>query len=266
MFKVAAWGGEHEGEKILLYGPSGMGKTTLATMLPNPIFIGLDDGARRIRNPKTGAAVQAIQGVESFSDLRDALHQRDLFAPGSTLVLDTITRAEALAEGHAIATVPVNDKGKMASNLESYGFGKGYKHIQDQMRLLLADFEPLVRAGVHVCLLAQQSQATVANLEGIDYLEDGPKLSNDKRYNVRTDVLEWVDHALRIGHTNVTVSVNDMEQRVGRVSGETTRAVFTAKQLHFVAKNRVQPVGSCPPIVQFNEPGDDAIWQYIFKK
>lgn len=265
-FSVSAWSGEKEGEKTGIYGRSGMGKTSLAALLPNPIFIGLDDGARRIRNPKTGEPINAILGVETYADLRDVFHQTDLFKAGSTCVIDTATRMEQLAEAHVIATVPVNDKGKKATSIKSYGYGDGYKHLQDAMRLLLADMETLVRNGVNIALLMQQAQATVANLEGIDYLEDGPKLSNDKRYSVRSDYYEWCDHVLRIGYSDVSVSVNDMGQKVGRASGTTKRAVYTAGELHFIAKNRVMPHGTCPQVVPFDSPDDDSIWRLIFKK
>ena len=56
-FAVSVWDGKGEGQKIILYGPNGHGKTTLAAMAPNPVFIGLDDGGRQTRNPKTGEEI-----------------------------------------------------------------------------------------------------------------------------------------------------------------------------------------------------------------
>jgi hypothetical protein len=53
--------------------------------------------------------VQAITGVESFQDLRDALHQPKLVGRGQSLVIDTVQRAQLLAEQHVIRTVKNED-------------------------------------------------------------------------------------------------------------------------------------------------------------
>ena len=78
-FQVAVWGSDNEGEKIIMYADSGMGKTTLASMLPTPTFAGLDDGGRKIRHPITGEKLKNIPGIETFADFRAATQQQDLF-------------------------------------------------------------------------------------------------------------------------------------------------------------------------------------------
>lgn len=260
-FAVSAWTGHGEGEKILLYAKSGMGKTTLASMLPNPIFIGVDDGGRRIRNPKTQEAVQAVEGVATFDDIRAVLHQDTLFPIGCTIVLDTITRVEAMAEQYLFEHIKT-ERGERVDSIEGYGYGKGYKHLLDAIRLLLGDFESHIRRGVSVALIAQESQATVANLAGADYVQDGPKLSNAAKFSVRTEVCEWVDHVLRIGHPDVQVVKDNKNAIKGKIVGATTRAVYTEPELYFLAKNRMN--GKLPPIVTFDEPKDDSIWTFIF--
>lgn len=260
-FVVSEWTGHGEGEKILLYAKSGMGKTTLASMVPNPIFIGVDDGGRRIRNPKTGSPVKAVEDITTFTDIREVLHQDDIFPVGTTIVLDTITRAEALAEHYIFQSVKT-ERGERVDSIEGYGFGKGYKHLLDAMRLLLSDFEPHVRRGVNVVLIAQEGQATVANLAGADYVQDGPKLSNAAKHSVRTEVCEWVDHVFRIGHPDVQVVKDNKNAVKGKIVGATTRAIYTEPELYFLAKNRMN--GTLAPVVTFDEPKDDSIWQFVF--
>lgn len=261
-FTVRPWAGEGEGQKGLIYSASGMGKTTLATMSPEPIFIGVDDGGRMIRHPQTGKPVNAIQGVHTFADIRDALHQSDLFPPRSTLVIDTITRVETLAEAHVIATVKT-ERNETAENLESYGYGKGLRHVMDAMRMLMSDMEPLIRNGVNVLLLAQVAQAKIANLEGVDYIQDGPKLQAQGTANVRTEYCEWVDWVFRIAHTDIAVATANVKATKGKVRGTTARAIFTEAQLHFVAKNRSN--GRYPPCISFGSPDDDSVWDYVFR-
>jgi hypothetical protein len=262
-FSVGAWTDSGQGEKIVLYAPSGMGKTTLASMAPNPVFIGLDDGGRKIRNPKTGEPVRAVMGIETFRDLRDAFGQADLFPAGSTAVIDTFTKAEVLGEQYTFETVKMKD-GPVKS-LEDYGYGKGYRFLMETMRLLLADLDPLVRRGVNVLLLCQQGQATVANLEGTDYLMDAPKLHVDKKgVGVCAEVCEWADHIFRIGHSNIAVTKTDQKATKGKVSGTTDKVIFTAKELHFLAKSRPINGNNLPPIISFDNKADDSLWQYIF--
>lgn len=265
VFSVAPWTDEGQGEKIIIYAPHGNGKTTLASMAPNPIFIGVDDGGRKIRNPKTGQPVNAIPGVETFRDIRDAVGQHDLFPVGSTLVLDTITKTEVLGEHYTFETVKT-EGGKTATGIEDYGFGKGYRYLTETMRLLLTDLDALVRKGVNVILLAQQGQATVANLAGTDYLEDGPKLYNSKNgTGVRSEYCEWADHIFRIGHADVSVTKANAKATKGKVSGSTDRVIFTVKELHFVAKSRPIDGYNLPAVISFENQKDDSLWQYVFE-
>jgi hypothetical protein len=260
-FSVKTWTDAHEGVKSLMYAGSGMGKTTQGTMAPNPIFIGIDDGARKIKNPKTGLPVQAVEGIETFLDLRDALHQTNLFPEGSTIVLDTITRAENLGQQDTFARVK-DDKGATVSSIEAYGYGKGYVHLLDTMRLLISDLEPHVRRGVHVLLLAQQGNIRVANPEGTDYIKEAPKLAHTNNASVVGEFVEWCDNVFRIGYSNLVVTKANDKATKGKVSGSAERAVFTTGELHFIAKNRSN--GTLPPVIGFTEPADDSLWQFVF--
>lgn len=262
-FSVAEWGGDGEGKKTLLYGPNGQGKTTLAAMSPNAIFIGLDDGGRETRHPKTGAKLRAIQGIDSFLDLRDVLHQYDLFPAGSTLVLDTVTKAEELMKQFVLATIK-KESGQVATSLEDYGYGKGYSHLTDAARLIIGDLDPLVRRGVHIILLAQQAQATVSNLEGIDYSQDGPSLTGQPKagMNVRSEFCSWADNIFRLGYADPSVKTANAKATKGKASGTTERFVFTEPQIHFIAKNRMN--GTLPAVMPFATRDDDSIWRAVF--
>jgi hypothetical protein len=263
-FSIAAWSDSTEGQKVLLYGKSGIGKTTLAAMFPDAVFIGLDDGGRKIYNPKTAQPVNAILGVESFQDMRDAIQQSATLIPeGGTLVIDTITKLEQLVEPYLFATIKT-DKGGTAANMESYGWGKGYRHLLDHMRFVLTDLDGLIRAGRNVVLLAQLSQARIANAEGSDYLEDGVKLYHSAQVSVRTEVGEWSDHVLRIGYSNLQVHKDNVQAKAGKVSGDSTRAVFSDGALHFMAKSRPVKGKRLPAIISFGAADDDSLIQMLF--
>lgn len=261
-FSTAPWTGAGEGEKIVLYGSSGVGKTTLASMLPNPIFIGLDDGGRKIRNPKTGEPVVRVEGVQAFADIRDALHQIDLFPRGSTVVIDTLTVLENLAEPWMFDNIK-HEKGGTVTSLEGYGYGKGYTHLFETMRLIVQDLDALVRRGVNVCLICQNMAVKRANPGGLDFLEDGPKLSHpfSEKTSVRLHICEWTDHCLRIGYHG-TVVIGAPDAKVGKASGDVQRAVFVTPEPHFFAKSRTLS----EPVVAFETQDDDSIWTMIFEE
>ena len=74
-----AWKDDGEGERILIYAESGMGKTTLAALAPKPVFIGIDDGGRKIKDPRTGEDLMKVPNIDTYSDLRNALQTPSIF-------------------------------------------------------------------------------------------------------------------------------------------------------------------------------------------
>lgn len=261
-FSIVTYSGAEEGEKVVLYGKSGVGKTTLAAMAPGAVFIPLDDGARKIVNPLTGQPVAAIPSVQSHQDLRDALNQRNLWQKGTSLIIDTMTMAEVYAERAIVEEHKIQSMRKLGWD--------GPSHILEKLRLVLTDLDVLVKAGVNVILLCQLAQATIANAEGVDYLEDGPKLASVKNANSRTELCEWADHVLRVGYLEFAVQKDSDKAKTGKVvSTDATRAVFSGGAQHFIAKSR--PVSRnrevpyrIPTVIPFSEPNDNSLWSYIF--
>ena len=261
-FSVRALTGEGEGEKVLLYAVSGMGKTTLAQQAPNPIFIALDDGARKIRHPKTGEPINAVgdddNPVETFQDVRDTLHQPGLFPKGSTCVIDNVTVLQEWAERHMLKTIRTQ-KGHEAENIVAYGYNKGYTHLYDTMKLILSDLDSLVRGGVNIVLVAQRKPAKESNPGGTDYTCDGPNLCT-RDPSVRALYTEWADHVLRIGYLNAFVEKANKDATKGKISGGSERAIYVVGEPWFIAKSRTIR----EPVVSFSEPGDDSTWRFVF--
>ncbi len=268
-FSVQPWLGETDGEKIVCYGETGLGKTTLFSMLPDPIFIGVDDGGRRILNPKTGEANRRVEGIETYEDVRAALSQPDLFPKGSSCIIDTFTLFETWAEQHVLDTISLPKSGGKAKNIKHYGWNDGSSHVLDAIRLVLQDLDGLVRQGVNVGLLCQEQALTVANVSGMDYLQACPKLHHDRQYSVMSEVCAWADHVFRLAYLDAEVRA-DGEKQTGKIIGsDTTRAIYIQGAPYFRAKSRTlgqfkDEDGEPLSVVAFAYPADDAIWQYIF--
>lgn len=257
-FIAEDWTGEGQGEKIILYADSGMGKTTLASMLPSPRFIGLDDGGRKIKHPVTGEDLKHIPGIETFMDVRDALTQPDLFKDDETVVIDTATvLQDPLAEEWVLANIKP-DKGNYVDSLTKYGWGAGYRHVYETMHHILPDLDTLVRQGKHIALICQLQQTNISNPGGNDYLKDVPKLMGQYGKvcpSVWGLYCEWADHVFKIEYEGMTA-----EDRKAASSGG--RVVRVHPEIHFVAKSRSIP--TTIPTITFSQPDDDSVWQYLF--
>ena len=70
-FKITTGERPTDGKKILIHADSGMGKTTLASLAPGPVFIGLDNGGVGIKiYNRVG---DDDNPVETYIDVRAAL-------------------------------------------------------------------------------------------------------------------------------------------------------------------------------------------------
>jgi len=257
VFKAVTWETSEEGKRIILYADSGMGKTTLAAMLPNPKFADFRGGSDKIKHPVTGEKLIHIPGVETFDDVRTICYQPGLFKPGDTLVIDTGTEFEDRGLEWTLVNIP-HEKGRPIHRIADYGYGKGYRHLYDTMKLPLADFDTLIRRGVSVAITCQMQQIKAAHSGGEDFLCDVPKLQRQHGETapaIWAMYCEWADHVLKIGYSDIQIED-------GKAAGGNERVIYVHGRPYFKAKSRTIP--SRFPIVSFSQPGDDTIWQFIF--
>lgn len=252
-YTLSALGSQSRGKKIIVYGASGMGKTTLSALAPKPAFMSIRGDSDANINPITGEQLHGID-VESFADAR-AILQSDVFDDVETIVIDHVTELQHLALPYTFKTVKTQN-GDTASNIEDYGFHKGYRHWYDTMRLILQDCDRWVRKGKNIILIAQESISKSAQAGVEDFVKDGPELYHDKNVSILNSYVSWAEHVFRIEYSQLVVN------KKGKANPVKTRQIRVHPDATFYAKSKTIPADY--DVVTFEEPKDDSIWRLLF--
>jgi hypothetical protein len=241
-----------EAQKVVLYGTGGCGKSSLAASLKdvgiNPLFIDIGDGTAKLNIDRIGGKDNPI---DDWTDLRRALHLRDLWSNYDAIVIDDLTKAEEMAADWVIDNVP-HEKGRPINGLTDYGYGKGYEHVFDEFLKLVGDLDAVVRADKHVVCIAHEIIERVPNPGGEDWLQYQPRLQNTKQSNIRYRMKEWCDHLLFCCY--------DVFTKDGKGEGGGTRSIYSAELPTWLAKSRE----ISEPIAY--EKGSCELWRQLLKK
>lgn len=243
------------GHRIVLYGPGGIGKTTLACAMPGPVgYVDLEKsfGVLYPRLESLGLVdnFDPIEGISNWMELRTAL-QSEGWDGFKTIVIDTGTKAEEFALAWMFANI--KEKGVSVCRIEDYGYKSGYRHLFDTFNLLLGDLDEHVRAGRNVVLVCHDGAAKVPNPQGADWIRWEPRLAqDDKNCQLRYRVKEWADHVLAFLY-DVNVSKD------GKGQGSGTRTIYTYELPHCMAKSRTSH-----SVIPVNEGEERSFWTHIF--
>ena len=129
------------GQKVIIYGVPGIGKTTLAAQFPNAVFIDTEGSTRNFD-------VARFPAPSSWEMLKSEV-QYAIDHPGElgTLVIDTADWAAKQCN-----TAVAQRVGKQG--IEDFDYGKGYTYAAEEYGRLLDLLDLLTSKGVHVVLTA----------------------------------------------------------------------------------------------------------------
>lgn len=127
-------------KKIVIYAGEGVGKTTLASKFPDPLFIDIENGTYNLD-------VARVDKPNSWDELIAIVKEIALVDICKTLVIDTVDWAEMLAISN------VCEKHRVTS-IEQISYGKGYTYVADRFIELFKELDKVIESGKHVVLTA----------------------------------------------------------------------------------------------------------------
>ena len=213
--------------KVIIYGTEGVGKTTLASKFPKPLFIDAENGSGALnvaRYPYPTSWQMLMSEVQEFLNNPQGY---------KTLVIDSIDWAEAKAIEMICAGMKVN-------GIEDIGWSKGYTYLNEEMGRLLNLLTEVINRGVNVVLIAHMVIRTITKPEETgSYDRYELKLKQAKNGNNCQLVKEWADLILFCNYREFLVT----DKTTGttgkkKATGGKERIMYTEHAATWDAKNR----------------------------
>lgn len=209
-------------QRVVIYGTEGIGKSTLASQFPKPLFIDTEGSTSNMD-------VKRLDKPTSWTMLMNQIAfvkaNPDKF---KTLVIDTIDWAESLAIESVCA-----QHGKRG--IEDFGYGNGYTYVREEFGRLLNKLQELVDIGINVVLTAH-SQLRKFEQPDEEGAYDRYELKLGKKTSSQTApvVKEWCDLLL---FCNYKTTVMTSETKKKKATGG-KRVMYTTHHPAWDAKNR----------------------------
>jgi len=209
--------------KGLIYGPEGVGKSSLAAQFPAPLFIDVEGGTSRLEVARTPRPTSFAHFKQMVGDIvRDQMGYQ-------TLVIDTADWLEKLAVKQVCAQ---NGFSGMGGNND---YGKSYNELAGMWSDLLTQLEAdLIETGkMHVVFLAH---STTKKFELPEEEGQFDRYQLDLEKKVAPLLKAWSDMILFVNYR--TIVVIDEKAKTAKGQGGTRRMMFAEHTAAFDAKNR----------------------------
>lgn len=208
-------------ERVVVYGPEGIGKSSFAAQFPNPVFIDTEGGSGKLN-------VQRLPRPSSWSMLLDEIEAvRTGQVPCGTLVIDTADWAERLSIQHICTKAKVD-------GLEGFGYGKGYVYAKEEFGRMLDLLDGVKDSGHNVVVTAH---AQISKYEQPDEMGSYDRWSMKTSKYVAPMLREWCDMLLFATYKTFVVKDGEGKMAKGKAQGG-RRIMYTTHNPCWDAKNR----------------------------
>lgn len=205
-------------QKIVLYGPEGIGKSTFAASFPRAVFIDTEGST----NTMDVARLPAPTSWQMLMNEVDAVRIDPSIC--GALVIDTADWAERMCIEDVCA------KNRL-TGIEDMPYGKAYTYVAEQFGKLLNLLEEVTRKGVYTILTAH---AMMRKFEQPDELGAYDRWELKLTKKIAPIVKEWADMLLFANYrTHVSVTKDGKRKASGN-----ERVIYTEHHACWDAKNR----------------------------
>ncbi len=127
-------------QKVIVYGPEGIGKSTFASKFPDPLFSDTEGSTKKLNIKRFDAPSSWEMLLQQVQYVRDNI-------PCKTYVIDTADWAEKLC---AQAVCAAHKKQSIAD----FGYGTGFTYLKDEFGRLLNLLDEVISKGINVVITA----------------------------------------------------------------------------------------------------------------
>ncbi|MDF2656372.1 MAG: phage protein [Bacillota bacterium] len=209
--------------KVVVYGPEGIGKSTIASQFPDPLFIDTEDSTANMdvaRFPKPSSWTMLLSQAEHVKNHRNICQ---------TLIVDTADWAERLCAEHICAKSGV-------SGIEDFGWGKGYTYLEEEWGRFLNKLQEIIEVGINVVITAHAEIKKIEQPEEIGGY-DHWQLKLEKK--TAPLLKEWADLLLFANYKTLVVNVDSQGAQKGKNKAQGgKRVMYTTHTPWWDAKNR----------------------------
>jgi hypothetical protein len=227
------------GWKIGIYGPEGIGKSSLAALCPGATFADIEMSMKDMEVPK-------VQGVESWKDLRDWVQSLNSGIAG----IDTMSRAEDWAAQFVIKNKQSNEGKKAVDSLEDFKYRAGSRFVNDEFKKLFTDIDAATRRGVCFIMIAHNRVKKFTDPDGANFVRFEPMLMDTDEVSNMRQWVQFLDHC-------AFVDLDRSAER-GKVKSNNTRSIYLDTSASHISKCR----GIDNTTIDF-QPGSVELWQRL---
>lgn len=209
-------------QKVVIYGPEGIGKSTFASQFPEAVFIDTEGSTDNMD-------VSRLNKPSSYTMLKNEIAWVKANPTCcKTLIIDTIDWAESLIVDDICAL-------HQKKGIEDFGYGNGYVYVKEELGRFLNSLSELVDLGINIVLTAH---AQIRKFEQPDEMGsyDRWELKLGKKTSSQTAPLvkEWADMVLFANYKTVVMTADNKKKKA--TGGQ--RVLYTQHHPAWDAKNR----------------------------